>query len=211
MRLLRVTWITALAAAGCGSGASDEASMGAGGAGAGGATTTGATTATGQGGAGGAGGEGGGASLTPCATSDDCPANEFCDKASDGCEADPTPGECRLRPEGCPGVYQPACGCDRMVYGNACDANAAGQDLSRAGGCTAPDGLVGCGSGFCVAAEEYCESYVGGPAEVHQCQPLPAACAPGDPPPTCDCFVPSACSCAFEGGGFTLTCSDVPP
>ncbi|WP_081494854.1 Kazal-type serine protease inhibitor family protein [Bradyrhizobium liaoningense] len=44
-------------------------------------------------------------------------------------------GVCRPRPEACPEVYMPVCGCDGTTYGNACKAAADGWDVAYVGKC----------------------------------------------------------------------------
>ncbi len=67
-----------------------------------------------------------------CADDGDCAAGEFCQK--DACDA--ARGTCATRPEVCPGVYAPVCGCDGMTYGNACQARSAGVNVASEGECT---------------------------------------------------------------------------
>ena len=172
------------------------------GGGSGGGGTGGTAGTAGTGGSGG-GGECGGIAGKTCADS------EYCDYALDDCGADDGLGECKPRPEACPDIYSPVCTCAGTVSGNDCDAYGTGQDLSIAGGCTAPDGMFGCGYGFCDKATQYCQrttSDVVGFPDSYGCQELPAACSPG--PATCDCLAAESCGamCSEADGGFTLTC-----
>jgi hypothetical protein len=45
---------------------------------------------------------------------------------------------CKTRPEVCPAIYQPVCGCDDKPYPSACAASAAGISVAREGECAAP-------------------------------------------------------------------------
>jgi Kazal-type serine protease inhibitor domain len=44
-------------------------------------------------------------------------------------------GVCRARPEFCPEIVMPVCGCDGKTYGNACKAAREGSDVAYVGGC----------------------------------------------------------------------------
>ncbi len=137
-----------------------------------------------------------------------CADNEFCAFKLQSCGSDPNDvGVCMPKPDGCDAVYQPACGCDGMVYGNACDAALAGIDVSQAGGCVPPDGYFACGAGFCDIKTSYCQvqlSDVVGEPDVFTCLPLPGGCDPLD----CACLKGEACAdmCENVGGGLTVNC-----
>jgi len=66
-----------------------------------------------------------------CASSGDCPVDDYCRKV--GCN-DPA-GACETRPMACPDVWMPVCGCDGQTYGNACEAAAAGVNVAYPGEC----------------------------------------------------------------------------
>lgn len=63
-----------------------------------------------------------------------CGTGKFCSAATGTCSG---PGVCKDRPQACPAMYGPICGCDGKDYGNECEANAAGVVMQKGGSCTA--------------------------------------------------------------------------
>ena len=66
--------------------------------------------------------------------SDTCGAGKFCAAATGQCSGQ---GQCAVRPQVCPAIYGPICGCDGKDYGNECEANSAGVVMSKGGSCQA--------------------------------------------------------------------------
>ena len=137
-----------------------------------------------------------------------CAADSFCDYPDDTCGGLDGNGTCVPKPAVCDKNYDPVCGCDGTIHGNACEANAAGFDVNGLeGGCPPPQDTFACGPTFCVIATHYCQHYLsdtGGPDD-YACVPLPEGCAGTD----CNCL--SGEQCGFmcsqgQDGSFTLTC-----
>jgi hypothetical protein len=161
---------------------------------------------------GGAGGIGGvmgigGTNVAGCVPGN-CAATAYCDLNNNSCL--PGPGICKSRPLDCinpiPGKV---CGCNGIVYNSECEANGSGQDISAAGGCTAPAGLFACGPYFCTHGSQYCEAMIGGAITnpgSYACHDLPTACGAT---PSCACLSGTAqCgNClASANGDLTTRC-----
>lgn len=65
-----------------------------------------------------------------------CAAGQFCMwTPANICGAFDAGGTCSYKPQVCPQVYMPVCGCDGQTHSNACMANAAGTSVSSTGAC----------------------------------------------------------------------------
>ena len=63
-------------------------------------------------------------------------ADEFCDyPAAAACGAADGSGTCKTKPQICPAISDPVCGCDGKPYGSPCNANAAGVSVLNKGAC----------------------------------------------------------------------------
>ncbi|HWZ87830.1 MAG TPA: Kazal-type serine protease inhibitor domain-containing protein [Polyangiaceae bacterium] len=65
-----------------------------------------------------------------------CSATEYCAyMPGQSCGEADASSNCMTRPDSCPDIYMPVCGCDQKTYPSACNANAAGQGLFALGAC----------------------------------------------------------------------------
>jgi hypothetical protein len=131
----------------------------------------------------------GGAMGVECGgTNPPCPSGDFCDWPDDTCGFDDGTGVCEPMPtEGCPRIYAPMCGCDRVTYDNECFANAAGQDVLYIGPC--PTAQCGGFTGMVCAADEYCDwtpDSCGNADQIGDCRRRPDFC-PDVVLPVCAC------------------------
>ncbi len=112
-----------------------------------------------------------------CRSNDGCPRTEFCEV--DNCTDEW--GFCQLRPEFCPDVWDPVCGCDGRTYSNACYAARSGVSVDYEGECEeAP-----CWGDSMCDPNEYC-FFEDCDLEVGICESRPEAC-PDIWQPVCGC------------------------
>ncbi|MDB5212081.1 MAG: putative protease inhibitor [Myxococcaceae bacterium] len=63
-------------------------------------------------------------------------AGSYCDYAiAASCGAGDQTGKCEAKPEFCPAVIIPVCGCDGKTYNNSCEANRSGASVAKSGAC----------------------------------------------------------------------------
>jgi hypothetical protein len=68
-----------------------------------------------------------------CTTNADCTGtNQFCQDKAGVCKP---PGQCAVKPEICPDIVKPVCGCDGKTYSNDCLRQRAGVSLKSQGAC----------------------------------------------------------------------------
>jgi hypothetical protein len=75
-----------------------------------------------------------------CSTNAQCSTDELCYKPVGQCDGG---GRCRQRPDLCPEIFKPVCGCNGVTYSNECFARAAGVNVRHNGKCGTSGGEEG--------------------------------------------------------------------
>lgn len=113
-----------------------------------------------------------------CQDNGQCDRAQYCQKRAGKCQG---PGNCVVRPQLCPEIFDPVCGCDGRTYSNACFAAMAGANVRKEGAC--PDTCSTnqqCGEG------QYCSKRTGQCGGRGICIPRPQVC-PLIFDPVCGC------------------------
>jgi hypothetical protein len=139
-----------------------------------------------------------------------CSGDEYCAFPAEAlCGAADQTGTCAGKPQVCPELYKPVCGCDDKTYGNICEANSAGVSAASDGECAKADAgsdrICGGIAGFKCAGGEYCAfaptAQCGAADQTGTCAGKPQVC-PELYKPVCGCddkTYGNACDAASAG------------
>lgn len=118
-------------------------------------------------------------------------SSDYCDYAADAaCGETGAKGTCKAKPQDCPSVEKPVCGCDNKTYSNECKAHAAGVSVMRDGACQS--GPERCGGSVACSdrTKQYCHYDI-----TDACGETNAQGTCKDKPQGCDDLDKPVCGC----------------
>jgi len=103
-----------------------------------------------------------------CKDNAGCDRAQYCQKQAGKCKG---PGHCVARPQLCPEIFDPVCGCDNVTYSNACFAAMVGVNVKSAGACPST-----CTKNTDCSKDQYCAKATGNCGGKGLCTRKPEVC-----------------------------------